>query len=56
MGTARRRSGYYLSLAFCRLSGLKFTSGSSHFMNNRDKKANPFVSVTSRERKPSAIT
>ena len=55
MGTARRQSGYYLSLALRKLNDLKFTSVSSHFINNRDKKANFFVSITSRKN-PSAIT
>jgi hypothetical protein len=49
MDTDRRQSDYYLSLALCKFRDMKFTSGSSHFMNNRDKKANSFVSITSRE-------
>jgi hypothetical protein len=49
MDTDRRQSDYYLSLALCKFRDMKFTSGSSHFMNNRDKKANSVVSITSRE-------
>jgi len=49
MDTDKRQSHYYLSLALCKSRDLKFTSGSSHFMNNRDKKANSFLSITSRE-------
>jgi hypothetical protein len=44
-----RRRGYCLSLALCKFGDLKFTSGSSHFVNNRDKEANSFLSITSTE-------